>query len=85
MSKLTIYKYPLRVDDVVVVTMRKGAQLLSIQEQEDGLYIWALVDPQADERDFVFRIFGTGQPVGGCGKYLATVQVQGFVWHVFEA
>ena len=59
-----IWKYPLKVQDVQNVIIPKGAELLSVQTQGDGAFLWALVNPKETETEARnIEIFGTGQPV----------------------
>lgn len=98
MSKV-IYKYPLRVVDSQLVLMPTGAKILSVQAQNGTLCMWAVVDEMPENQSNVsveyrtFYIFGTGNsiPAGmpthvvSDHKYfIGTVQMDGFVWHVFE-
>ena len=93
-----VYKYPLKVEDYQVVTMPKGAQILTVQTQREEPCIWALVDTENDpeERYFriaeekrYFRIAGTGHPIRLKDKllrYVGTFQLIGgdLIFHVFE-
>ena len=86
-----IFKYPFVVDDVVELKMPKGAQLLSIQFQDEQLCAWALVDPDENLETRKLRIIGTGHPVFDDDledtEFFTTVQVvfqeQNLVWHIF--
>jgi len=54
----------------------------------DQAYVWALIDPQADEREHPFRIMPTGIPFDDTGLiYLSTIHFQDsykpLVFHVF--
>lgn len=83
----TIYKYPVALVPEQVIALPRGYRILSVQNQDDRLRLWAMVE--TDERPTVpvlIRIIGTGHPVpDAVGVYLATVQTDGgmFVWHVF--
>jgi len=57
-----IFKYPLDVVDFQVVNMPKDAELLDVQVQNNGLQLWALVEPSAEKVDRVIAIVGTGNP-----------------------
>ena len=85
---LTIWKFPLRVDDDVRVPMPRGAQVLAVQEQHGAPCIWALVDPEAQKDLRHFRIVGTGHPFEEADAYrhLGTFQMHGgaLVFHLFE-
>ena len=82
----TIWKYRFPEGDETVLTMPMGAHVLTIQVQDGSPVLWALVDPDAPPEPRLFYVKGTGwvidQPLG---RYVGTVQLAGFVWHVFEA
>ena len=84
MSK-TIWKFQLEP----VISMPKGAEILTVQTQAGTPFVWALVNPEAENEYRYFDIFGTGHnvPVGTeVMKYVATYQLHGgnLVFHVFE-
>ena len=84
-----IYKYPLKVEDYQVITMPKGAQILTVQAQRERPCIWALVDTDNDPEKRYFRIAKTGHPIRLKEKllrYIGTFQLIGsdLVFHVFE-
>lgn len=85
-----VYKYPLDIQDEVVVIMPKGARVLSIQVQNGRPCLWAAVDPREmtlEERRF--RIAGTGHPIQDdvVDGFIGTIQLYDgkLVFHVFEA
>jgi len=85
----TIWKYPVVVMDEIWVYMPIGAEILDVQEQQDSICLWALVDSNEPLIKRKFRIFGTGRPVDldddeQTWKFIATVQSTPFVWHIFE-
>jgi hypothetical protein len=92
----TIYKYPFKIDDHVVVKMPKGASILltGIQKIENPCF-WAIVDSEAEQEDRHFRIFGTGHPFdlekvipyeNVVYQYLGSLLMynDSLVFHVFE-
>ena len=82
---MVIYKYKLKIEIVQTIKMPANARILSIQAQGNELCLWAevYVDNQLNDRTFIIR--GTGQVFAkGLDVYLATVQVDGFVWHIYE-
>lgn len=84
----TIWKFTLPLKNEVVLDMPLGARILSVQEQDGEVRLWAIVVPKAATERRHFRIFGTGHPVDHAERlaYLGTVQDAAFrvVWHVFE-
>ena len=78
-----IYKYELKEGSV---EMPIGAKILTIQDQNDRPYIWALVDIAAQCEFRNFTIVGTGYdfPEADDFTYINTIQDGPFVWHIFE-
>lgn len=85
-----IYKYRLEITETQVVSMPKGAQILTAQMQDGYLCLWALVNTDKKSAMRSIVICGTGNPIPSgedftqTHRYIATVQEQEFVWHVFE-
>jgi hypothetical protein len=82
-----IWKFDIPIQDVVVLPMPVGAEVLSVGMQGAGsLCLWAIVQPMAPSQERVFYVCGTGNSLsGGEGRFIGTVQTDYFVWHVFEA
>ena len=59
----TIYKYPVVVDDEFTIYLPEGAQVLSVDVQQDEPQMWVLVDPAAPKTKRTFRVIGTGHPI----------------------
>jgi hypothetical protein len=82
----TIYKYPLK-NHTTQIELPKGAQVLSVINQENVITVYASVETENEMESVEFRIFGTGWDVGGEDldllKFVGTVQVDWLVWHVF--
>lgn len=83
-----IFKYPLEIVDHQQIEMPVGAKVLSVQEQNGQLCVWAKVDDAClskEKRDF--WISGTGHPCDhDVDGFIGTVQQYGgnLVWHVFQ-
>lgn len=87
----TIFKY--RVPELFGkfrLTLPKDARILSFQEQQDKLYIWAIVewdyvdDMQMHEQRF-FAMHATGCELDVSGEHVGTVIAKnGLVYHLFE-
>lgn len=79
-----IHKYKLN-DKMLIPSDYK---ILSIQEQNNELFMWALVDPDADNVEIYTECIWTGQDLeADMSKHhhLATLQTKrGFVEHVFQ-
>jgi hypothetical protein len=84
---ITIYKYQFRIADKTIVVMPQGAKILSVQIQNGVPTIWAMVVTEMKTEERVLKCYGTGHEIDTFaiqGKHLATLQVNGFVWHIFE-
>lgn len=82
----TIYKYNINLQGSSLI-LPKGAKILSAQAQSCSLCLWAEIDTNADREERFFEVYGTGHQIidnHGKRKFIATVQIEGFVWHVFE-
>lgn len=83
-----VYKYPLDIQDEVVVFMPKGARVLSVQVQNGSPCIWAAVDQNEPLEERWFRIAGTGHPIQDdvVDGFIGTIQLYDgkLVFHIFE-
>lgn len=83
-----IYKYHLPFGDVITIQMPKDAEVLSVGNQHEGVYLWAMVDPNAELIDYQFRMAGTGHPIveGFIHSFIGTVHLQNsqLIFHIFE-
>lgn len=85
----SVYKYPVSVHDIFTLELPEGARVLTVQAQGGaGVFLWALVDPDAPVEERAFRLAGTGHPINETNvlKYINTFQLQGgaLVFHLFE-
>lgn len=80
----TIYKYTLTISEQQCIMMPIGAELLTVQEQHGTPCLWANVDDSLLYDTVPINMTGTGWPHKG-GRYIGTVQINGFVWHYFDA
>ena len=85
---LTIWKYPLPVENALRVDMPKDARILSVQIQGGMPCLWALVNPDAEKERRMFSVLETGEPIESVEAltYIGTVQQSGgsYVFHLFE-
>lgn len=88
----TVWKFPLKVEDLVSVSMPKGSIVLAVEMQGPDLFLWAYIDTDAELVERRFRIAGTGHPLGDelerdeVYRYANSFQMAGgsLVFHVFE-
>lgn len=82
---VVIWKFPLAITDRQHIEMPLGGKFLHVDQQASTLTLWAAVDPTAKKGRHTVRIVGTGHefPPEWLPAYVGTVQMNGFVWHVF--
>lgn len=83
----TIWKYPLKIYEVQIISMPATAKVLSVQVQGDVPCIWALVDTDEKNVERTFILQGTGlECTCDLLGYIGTFQLQGgrLVYHLFE-
>lgn len=82
-----IFKYELKIEGQQVITMPENAEILTVQQQNGKLILWAIVMTSAKPEKYLIEIYGTGHPFPSTGekrKYISTVQMDGLVWHIFK-
>lgn len=85
----TVYKYPLMITDRQSIAMPTGAEILSVGIDPQGnLCLWVLVDPTLGPlqmNPFIVHVIGTGNriPDAHMLKFVGSVTMSPFVWHVF--
>lgn len=85
-----IWKYELQTTGSQAIEMPIGAEILTVQTQNDIPCLWALVHPKESKEMRFIDVYGTGHnvPFGmqEIKKYIGTYQLHGgtLVFHVFE-
>jgi hypothetical protein len=85
-----IFKYEVSRVGSNLLRLPKGAKILRFGSQFEGLFFWALVDPEAQPEDRAFFIYPTGEEMKckeheeGQGYLGTVVEKEGYVWHAFE-
>lgn len=83
----TIYKYEIS-PGIESFEMPVGAEVLTVQAQNDKPYLWALVDTTEKAVEMrKFGVYGTGHNMPQePGEYVGTFQLHGgsLVFHVFD-
>ena len=86
--KKSIWKFQLETVDEQSLLMPKGANILTVQTQNEIPCLWALVDPEGNKEERIIEIFGAGNPVNDeiDRRYIGTYQSMrgSFIGHVFE-
>ena len=80
-----IWRFPLELTDSQNVLMPSDSKILSVKEQHGQLFLWAMVDGTGRPIRRRITIVGTGTPLPGSdmGKFIDSVVMDNFVWHVF--
>lgn len=79
----TIHKYNLRVDMRYTLCIHSGFKPLSIDVQNGGIFMWAMIDTSEPLEFIEVDAIGTGQHIPEDVTYIDTVMLNGFVWHFF--
>lgn len=85
---MAVWKYPVKFEDRFSVELPKGAEVLHVDLQRGGVFMWARVNPTALLEIRSFRMAGTGHEIGGdVGRHVGSFMLagDGLVFHVFEA
>lgn len=83
----TIHKFRIPVTDCAEISMPAAAEILSVQNQGGHLTAWAIVHTGSEAATRRFYVVGTGHPLpiaAWSSRFLATVQSEYLVWHVFD-
>lgn len=84
----TVWKFKLELTDIQRIQIPACAQILTCQMQGDDMVLYAFLNPVMKPESRTIIIFGTGHEREESDlhpyRYLATLQQNGFVWHVFE-
>lgn len=80
----TIFKYKL-LGPQTTVNMPEGAVPLHVDNQHGDVCVWFEVDTTKPTKDIILYSVGTGWAVPEFAKYIGTVLLGEFVWHVYGA
>lgn len=83
---IVVYKYWIARAATTNIVAPEGWKPLTVQIQDDNLYIWALVDTSQKTQSYRICVYGTGHEITDsfAKVYLGTVQDSELVWHVFQ-
>ena len=83
----TIWKYELKITDEQTISLPVNSKILSVQNFNGKLCLWAIVNSEDAEKERKIAIIGTGNPLW-CNlkfwNFIDTVQMESGVWHVFS-
>src|SRR5690606_36639864 len=81
----TICKYRLDVTEAQILTVTKGAELLTVQMQNGQPHIMARLDTDPPSKTRTIVMVGTGRLIADDDlTYVGTVQIGAYVWLYFE-
>ena len=75
---------PLEIESDTEVMVPVGAEIVHAEVQNENPVLWAVVDPQEQLELRTFRIVGTGHYFDHALRYVGTVHIEPFVWHIME-
>jgi hypothetical protein len=82
-----IWKYSLVTNNVQIVEMPKGAEILTVRAHYDVPYLWAIVDLTAPKEKKTILTYGASYPITREGiKYIDSYSLyeDKLIFHVFE-
>lgn len=62
MSKV-IYKYPIPLNDTILLQLPKNAEILFVETQNGDPFIWCLINPELELVPRYFHLYGTGMEI----------------------
>ena len=83
----TICEYSLLPQTVQQFLMPTNAKVLSVDEKDNRIFIWAEVDSEDSGSYRSFRVYGTGHPhLNENQRFIGTVKLDNgaLVFHVYE-
>lgn len=82
-----ILKYPIPIADFVALKIPGFKSNLAFQMQGKAATLWVEAYPEAEPKEVIYRLFGTGQEIRDELQviYVGTAQdSKGFVWHLYQ-
>ena len=83
---MTIWKFPLRIDDEQEIELPPESTLLSVHLQNGQPCLWALVEDRDRTSRRIIQMRGTGHNCEDAGEFVGTFLIEndGLVFHVFD-
>ena len=84
---MEIVKIQLEIISTQIVKLPAKAKLLTIESLDNKPWLFALVNPDAQDVDRVIKTYETGDTVKSSGKYIGTYKEVGggtFIYHTFD-
>jgi hypothetical protein len=84
----TVWKFEIKPDDIIEISLPVGAKPLTVQEQNGGAQLWCLCNPNKTTYETrKFRLAGTGHIIyENILAFIGTFQLDNgsLVFHLFE-
>jgi hypothetical protein len=80
---MIIYKYQFEIKDELIIEMPQHSEILFIGVQEDIPCMWVRCDNSKPVVKRYFNVYGTGHEIRWNQPHYGTIQLNGFVWHIF--
>jgi len=88
MAKTVIWKYILTLSgEPQEFHVPIDSKWLTVDIQDHDIVIWAECNVERDKEPRILQIYGTGNEIHEDEyrrHYIGTVQLDGYVWHIFE-
>lgn len=88
--KHCIWKYPLELEGEQSITIPRNSKILSVQTQNDKICMWIECPTISIKNNLnnnkIIYIVGTGTlfNIKENVHYVSSVQMKGYVWHIYE-
>jgi hypothetical protein len=85
-----IYKYPIPLNDTILLQLPKNAEILFVETQNGDPFIWCLINPELELEPRYFYLYGTGHIIedeeGYQKIYIGTFKLlnDSLILHLFE-
>lgn len=83
----TVHKWKVMFEDEQTLTLPAGSDIVSVDEQNQGIVLYAIVTDSPKRENVKIYVHGTGHPVNkGARRFIGTVKMHGgsLMFHVFE-
>jgi len=58
-----IFKYSLPVQEKYIIELPKGAKIIRVEDVDGLFFLWAIVNPEAENESRYLEFYKTGQPI----------------------
>jgi hypothetical protein len=79
-----VWKYPVPLQDEFDLEIPGYCNAIAFQVQDGRPYVWVECKPEEPLSPYRFFLIGTGFRVPNARAYVGTIQLDGFVWHLYS-